>query len=94
MYCALIYVGTKAGRLSILRDPRESRCFKGHLIKVVSKLRHQGYIETARGRCGGIRLGRPPAQVAVGAIIRETEEALAVMDDAGQGIARSTKRSG
>jgi hypothetical protein len=40
------------------------------------------------------RLGRPPAQITVGTIIRETEEDLAVMDDARQGIGRFTKRSG
>lgn len=67
---ALMYVGTKAGRLSILRDLRdlrESPCFKDHLIKVVSKLRHQGYTEPVLDRCGGIGLGRRPAQISVGA---------------------------
>jgi Rrf2 family nitric oxide-sensitive transcriptional repressor len=91
----LIYVGAKAGRLSTISEIAESfDVSKTHLMKVVSKLGQQGYIGTARSRCGGIRLRRPPAQIAVGAIIRETEEALAVMDDARQGIARFTKRSG
>jgi Rrf2 family transcriptional regulator, nitric oxide-sensitive transcriptional repressor len=39
----------------------------------------QGYIDTIRGKGGGIRLVRPPGEIRVGAVVRETEEELAVM---------------
>ena len=67
---------------------------KTHLLKVVSKLGHQRYIEPVRGRCGGIGLGRPPAQIGVAATMRGTEDALAVMDDSRQDIALPFKRRG
>ena len=44
-----------------------------HLMKVVSKLVAEGYIESVRGRNGGIRLGRPATEINIGKLIRNTE---------------------
>jgi len=76
----LIYVGAKGDRLSTIAEIAESfGVSKTHLMKVVNKLGQQGYIDTVRGKGGGIRLRRPPAEIRVGAVVRETEEDLAVM---------------
>ena len=76
----LIYVGTKGERLSTIAEIAESfGVSKTHLMKVVNKLGQQGYIDTVRGKGGGIRLRRPPVEIRVGAIVRETEEDLAVV---------------
>jgi Rrf2 family nitric oxide-sensitive transcriptional repressor len=76
----LIYVGAIGGRLSTIAEIAESfDVSKTHLMKVVNKLGQQGYIETVRGKGGGIRLGRLPAQIRIGAVVRDTEEDLAVM---------------
>lgn len=76
----LIYVGAKGGRLSTIAEIAGGfDVSRTHLMKVVSRLGQQGYIETVRGKGGGIRLGRPPAEIRVGAVVRDTEEDLAVM---------------
>jgi Rrf2 family nitric oxide-sensitive transcriptional repressor len=76
----LIYVGAKGARLSTIAEIAESfDISKTHLMKVVNRLGQQGYIDTIRGKGGGMRLARPPAEIRVGAIVRETEEDLAVM---------------
>jgi len=76
----LIYVGAKGGRLATIAEIAESfDISKTHLMKVVNKLGQQGYLETIRGKGGGIRLARSPAEIRVGAVVRETEDDLAVM---------------
>jgi Rrf2 family transcriptional regulator, nitric oxide-sensitive transcriptional repressor len=76
----LIYVGAKGDELSTIAEIAESfDISKSHLMKVVNKLGQQGYIDTVRGKGGGLRLRRPPAEIRVGTVVRETEEDLAVM---------------
>ncbi|WP_102347259.1 RrF2 family transcriptional regulator [Bacillus sp. Marseille-P3661] len=47
---------------------------KNHLMKIIYHLGKMGYIETVRGRNGGIRLAKAPADINIGEIIRKTEE--------------------
>jgi len=47
---------------------------QNHLVKVAHDLVKAGYIATLRGRTGGLRLGRPPASIRVGELIRHTED--------------------
>jgi Rrf2 family nitric oxide-sensitive transcriptional repressor len=76
----LIYVGAKAGRLSTIAEIAESfDISNAHLMKIVNKLAQQGYIKAVRGKGGGIRLGRAAEQIGIGAVVRDTEEVLAVM---------------
>jgi Rrf2 family nitric oxide-sensitive transcriptional repressor len=76
----LIFIGAKGGGLSTIAEIAERfDISRPHLMKVVNRLSVQGYIDAIRGRNGGIRLARPPAQIRVGAVVRDTEEDLAVM---------------
>jgi Rrf2 family nitric oxide-sensitive transcriptional repressor len=53
---------------------------KNHLMKVANDLGRGGFIETVRGRNGGLRLGRPAEQIRIGDIVRYTEEDMAIVD--------------
>lgn len=76
----LIYAGAKGERRSTIAEIANNfGVSKTHLMKVVNRLEQQGYIDTIRGKGGGVRLRRPPAEICVGAVVRDTEEDLAVM---------------
>jgi len=44
-----------------------------HLTKVVHRLGQIGWIQTQRGRNGGLRLSSPPSEIRIGDVIRQME---------------------
>lgn len=46
---------------------------RSHLTKIVVALSDQGWLETTRGRGGGLRLLRPAAEIRLGDVIRQAE---------------------
>ncbi|MES2043488.1 MAG: Rrf2 family transcriptional regulator [Pseudomonadota bacterium] len=84
----LLYLGARPERLcSIAEIAGAYRVSQNHLMKVVNDLVRQGYVASARGRFGGIRLGRPADEINVGAVIRHTEDGFELVDCGGCVIA-------
>ena len=44
-----------------------------HLKKAAAELCRRGYLETVRGRNGGVRLAKDPGEIRIGDVIRQTE---------------------
>jgi Rrf2 family nitric oxide-sensitive transcriptional repressor len=51
-----------------------------HLVKIVQRLAELGYVETVRGRHGGVRLAKLPVDIRIGALVRQTEENLTLVE--------------
>ena len=49
---------------------------KSHVMKIVQKLVHHGYITAKRGHNGGLLLGKQPNQISLKAIIQLMEQTL------------------
>lgn len=77
----LIYLGLHEPRQSSIAEiARAYDISESHLTKVVHQLGRLGLVRTTRGRGGGLRLGRPPGEIVVGAVVRQTEDDLALVE--------------
>ncbi len=77
----LIYLATQDGKLSTIQQIADAyNISKNHLMKVVHQLNRKGYIETVRGKHGGMKLKMPARDINVGVLIRETEQELNVVE--------------
>jgi Rrf2 family nitric oxide-sensitive transcriptional repressor len=72
----LIYLATLTDdRLVNIKEIAEIyQISKNHLMKVINDLGKLGYIETVRGRNGGVRLALDPQQIIIGEVIENTED--------------------
>jgi Rrf2 family nitric oxide-sensitive transcriptional repressor len=72
----LIYLGSKEPeKLSTIQEISDAyNISKNHLTKVVFELGKAGFIQTVRGRGGGIRLADAPQNINIGMVVRQMED--------------------
>jgi Rrf2 family nitric oxide-sensitive transcriptional repressor len=70
----LIFLGARPGELCSIRGISEAYSIsQNHLMKVVQDLAAAGFIESVRGRGGGIRISKPAESINLGRLLRHTE---------------------
>lgn len=70
----LMYVSQRRDRLCTIAEVAEAHGIsEAHLMKITHQLALHGWLETVRGRGGGIRLAVPPEQINIGAVVRRME---------------------
>ncbi|WP_430472870.1 RrF2 family transcriptional regulator [Thalassospira lucentensis] len=77
----MMHLATANGRLMSTREIAAIHDAKyNHLAKVTQWLANEGYIETIRGRSGGITLAREPDQISIGTLVRKLESQTALVE--------------
>jgi Rrf2 family nitric oxide-sensitive transcriptional repressor len=76
----LMYLALKKDRLATIAEIAESYDIsRNHLMKVAHQLGVAGYVETVRGRNGGLRLAKPIDAIRLGEVVRYTEPDMALV---------------
>lgn len=70
----LIYLSQKTDKLATISEISEFyQISRNHLVKVVHHLARNNFIQTTRGKYGGMRLARAPELISVGEVVRRME---------------------
>lgn len=81
----LIYTALQGERRATVAQIAEAYGISNsHLTKVVQYLAGLGYLETVRGKGGGIALGKAPADIRIGRLLRATEADSALVECMGE----------
>ncbi len=76
----LMYLAVKDEGLATIAEIAAGYAIsKNHLMKVAHRLGVAGYVETVRGRNGGLRLAKPPEAIRIGEVVRHTEPDMALV---------------
>jgi len=70
----LMFLAVKDGHHSIAAIASAYGISKNHLMKVAQRLTAEGFVESMRGRSGGLKLAQAPADLNVGKVVRVMED--------------------
>ena len=77
----LIYLALHSGDLATIEEIAGAYGIsRAHVMKVAHRLGRAGFLETVRGRRGGIRLARAPEEIRVGDVVRHTEDRMNLVE--------------
>lgn len=77
----LMFLGSHPDRLCTISEVAQAYdVSQPHLMKVTNRLSRAGWIETVRGKNGGMRLAHAPGDISLGAIVRDIENDLALVE--------------
>jgi Rrf2 family nitric oxide-sensitive transcriptional repressor len=90
-YRVLIYLAREQDGLATIDEIAASYGIsRNHLMKVVHRLATAGYVETVRGKGGGMRLARPAAEILLGQVARDMEENMFIVQCLENGFSNCT----
>jgi len=82
----LMYIAHQPERLCTIAEIAEAYDIsQAHLMKITHQLGLAGFIETVRGKGGGMRLAAAPAAINLGAVVRAVEPDFALVECFGPG---------
>ncbi|MEP7062014.1 MAG: Rrf2 family transcriptional regulator [Betaproteobacteria bacterium] len=77
----LMYVAQRPERLCTISEVANAYAIsEAHLMKVTHRLGRSGWLETVRGKGGGMRLAAAPADINLGAVVRSVEPDFDIVD--------------
>jgi len=77
----LMYVGAHPERLCTISEVAQAYGIsETHLMKITHQLGLRGWIETVRGKNGGMRLATAPENISLGAVVRDIEHDLNLVE--------------
>lgn len=76
-----MHVALNDGELATIQEVADAYGIsKNHLMKMAYNLGQYSYLETVRGRGGGLRLARRPEKIGLGDVIRRMEDDFALVE--------------
>jgi len=69
----LLYLSLQEESVTISEISDRYKISRNHLVKIVHNLGRLGYIQTTRGRGGGILLAKPPSEIVLGKLVAQVE---------------------
>ena len=77
----LMHLALAPERLVTIAEVAEAYAIsRNHLVKIAHELGKQGFVETTRGRGGGLRLACSPGEIAIGDVVRAMEEDFRIVE--------------
>ncbi len=77
----LMHVGARGGRLCTIAEVASAYGIsEAHLMKITHQLGLAGWLETVRGKGGGMRLALAPEAINLGAVVRSVEPDFALVE--------------